>query len=182
MLPKRFPHRFCCRGKTRILERVAPAGSHVLLIGCGNGRDLIALAARGYTITAVEPSATAIREAQRQLDAHALRAPLVEGFFEDAPIPGTFDLVIFSYYCYALIPVSRRRRDALKKASALLKPGGRIVISHASDAAAERSPHLDRPAVRVGLQVGLAARGRRSGLGESPRRAVVAVHPCLRCR
>jgi len=114
------------------LVRAAPPGSRVLLVGSGNGRDLIALAERGYVTTGVEPAAMAVREARRQLAERQTTASVIEGFFEDAPIAGTFDLVIFSYYCYASIPMSARRVDALKKAAGLLIPGGHILVSYAS--------------------------------------------------
>lgn len=115
-----------------LVERFMPPGSHVLVIGCGSGRDLAALAERGCQVTGVEPSDSAIGQAQRMLRERNVPATLVPGFFEDVPVPGAFDAVIFSYYCYAFIPVSRRRIDALRKAAALLKPGGHVLVSHAS--------------------------------------------------
>jgi hypothetical protein len=39
--------------------------------------------------------------------------------------------VIFSYYCYAAIPMASRRIAALKKAAALVNPGGHVIVSHA---------------------------------------------------
>jgi SAM-dependent methyltransferase len=114
------------------IGRVVAPGSHVLLVGCGNGRDLIELADRGYITVGVEPSSLAVHEARRQLQARQIAASLIEGFFEDAPIPGTFDLVIFSYYCYAFIPMSARRVETLKKAKGLLNPGGHVLVSYAS--------------------------------------------------
>ncbi|HWF86350.1 MAG TPA: class I SAM-dependent methyltransferase [Vicinamibacterales bacterium] len=115
-----------------LVERFVPAGARVLLIGCGSGRDLLAFAERGYEVTGVEPAASALLIARRTLLERRLSATLVEGFFEDVPIPGAFDVVIFSFYCYTFIPESRRRIESLRKAAALLKPGGHILISHAS--------------------------------------------------
>ena len=83
-------------------------------------------------MTGVEPSVSAIGHAQRLLQERQVSAALVTGFFEDTPIQGAFDAVIFSYYCYAFIPVSRRRTGALRRAAALLKPGGHVLVSHAS--------------------------------------------------
>ena len=116
-----------------LYERFIPADSHVLVIGCGSGRDLVAFAERGYQVTGIEPADAAIREARRMLLERTLSASLIEGFFEDATVSGAFDVVIFSYYCYAFIPVSRRRIEALKKAAGLLTPGGHIVVSHAAN-------------------------------------------------
>lgn len=115
-----------------LYERFAPAHSHLLVIGCGSGRDLVALAQQGYQVTGIEPADAAIREARHRLLERSLSGSLIEGFFEDASVSGEFDAVIFSYYCYAAIPVSRRRIEALKKAARLLGPGGHIVVSHAA--------------------------------------------------
>jgi len=121
-----------------VIERVAAPGARVLLVGCGSGRDLIALAERGCAVTGVEPAASALRLADRALRERRLSAVLLEGFFEDVPVSGAFDAVIFSFYCYAFIPESQRRIDALRKAAAVLAPGGHIVLSHASTAVRPR--------------------------------------------
>ncbi len=116
-----------------LYDRFVPAGSHVLVVGCGSGRDLVALGQRGYQVTGIDPSERAITEARRRLLERKLSASLIAGFFEDAPVSGRFQAVIFSYYSYALIPVSRRRIEALKKAARLVAPGGHIVVSHAAN-------------------------------------------------
>jgi SAM-dependent methyltransferase len=116
-----------------LYERFLRADSQLLVIGCGSGRDLVALAQRGYRVTGIEPADAAVREARRMLLERTLSGSVIEGFFEDATVPGEFDAVIFSYYCYAAIPVSRRRIEALKKAARLLAPGGHIVVSHAAN-------------------------------------------------
>jgi SAM-dependent methyltransferase len=121
-----------------LAERFFPAGSHLLVIGCGAGRDLIALAERGCQVTGIEPSASALRQARRALADRKIPAALMEGFFEDEPIQDSFDTVIFSYYSYASIPVSRRRIEALRKAAGLLEPGGHVVVSYASRLAPPR--------------------------------------------
>ena len=116
-----------------LYERFVPADSHLLVIGCGSGRDLVALAQRGAQVTGIEPAGSAVREARRMLLERSLSGSVIEGFFEDATVSGEFDAVIFSYYCYAAIPVSRRRIEALKKAARLLAPGGCIVVSYAAN-------------------------------------------------
>lgn len=121
-----------------LVSRWFAPGSRLMVIGCGSGRDLIALAERGCQIAGVEPSASAVQQARRALADRRIQATVLEGFFEDVPIDGTFDGVMFSYYSYACIPVSRRRVDALRKAAGLLGPGGHVVISHAANVAPPR--------------------------------------------
>jgi len=102
---------------------------HVLLVGSGPGRDLVALVGMGYRVTGVEPARRANATARRHLEQRGLSADIIEGFFEDVVLPGRFDVIIFSYCCYNFIPGSRRRIAALRKASAHLTTHGRILIS-----------------------------------------------------
>jgi SAM-dependent methyltransferase len=119
-----------------VVERFVQPAARVLVIGSGSGRDLIALAERGYQVTGVEPADSPLRSAQRVLSERRLAATLIEGFFEDAPLSGEFDVAMFSYYCYSYIPESHRRVGALRKAAEHLAAGGHILVSY---------PILDRP-------------------------------------
>lgn len=105
----------------------------VLLVGSGPGRDLVALVENGYRVTGVEPAGRANATARRHLEQRGLSADIVEGFFEDVTLPGCFDVIMFSYCCYSLIPGSRRRIAALRKAAAHLTARGRIVISYLTE-------------------------------------------------
>ena len=120
-----------------VVRRFVTLDDRVLLVGSGPGRDFVALAARGYRVTGVEPARRAIATARRHLAERGLSAEIVEGFFEDVPLPGRFDVIMFSYCCYSFIPGSGRRIAALRKAADHLTPSGRIVISYLT----ERSGH-----------------------------------------
>jgi SAM-dependent methyltransferase len=126
------------------VTRFVKPGSSILVIGCGSGRDVIPLVEREYRVTGIDPVASALDHAKRILEERQLAASLIEGFFEDTPISGTFDTIIFSYYCYSYVPRSARRVAMLKKAVALLRCGGRVVISHDS-----RTPRPHAWLVRV---------------------------------
>ena len=106
---------------------------NVLLVGSGSGRDLVALVADGYRVTAVEPARRAIATCRRQLEMRGLTAEIIEGFFEDVSLPRRFDVIIFSGCCYNFIPESRRRIAALRKAADHLAPGGRIFINYMTE-------------------------------------------------
>ncbi|HKB11038.1 MAG TPA: class I SAM-dependent methyltransferase [Vicinamibacterales bacterium] len=116
-----------------IVARFVTREDRVLLVGSGPGRDFVALVARGYRITGVEPARRATETARRHLAARGLSAEIIEGFFEDVDLPGAFDVIMFSYGCYSFIPGSRRRIAALQKASAHLNRCGRIVISYLTE-------------------------------------------------
>ena len=102
----------------------------MLVIGAGSGRDVLPLVERGFQVTGIEPASTSLNVARRLLDKKGLSATLIDGFFEDVPVTGRFDAVIFSFYSYSYIPESRRRIAALRKASAHLSPGGHVLVSY----------------------------------------------------
>lgn len=103
-------------------------GARVLVIGCGSGRDVVALARRGCEVVGIDPAGDAIRAGRAAVTARGLQAELIEGFFEDRPWPASFDVVSFSYYTYCYIPGSLRRVDALRQARRALRPGGHILL------------------------------------------------------
>jgi SAM-dependent methyltransferase len=118
--------------EAEIVDTFVRPGFDVLLVGCGSGRDLVPLVEHGCRVTGIDPSEAAITIAQRLLQMRGRSALLLTGFFEDLSIAGRFETVIFSYYAYASIPMSGRRRAALAKASALLKSDGHVIVSHAA--------------------------------------------------
>jgi SAM-dependent methyltransferase len=113
-----------------LFDRFIPRGSDVLLVGSGSGRDVVALAERGCRVTGVEPAGDAVHIAERVLANRGLTATFLEGFFEDAAVSGRFDAVMFSFHAYAYFPESTRRIEVLKKAAALLTPGGHVLVTH----------------------------------------------------
>ena len=108
-----------------VVGDLAPGSA--LDLGCGEGADAVWLSERGWTVTAVDISDTALGRARsaaadrdvadriefRQLD-------LSEGFPE-----GTFDL-ISAQFLHSKIPLDRQK--ILVQAAAALRPGGRLVI------------------------------------------------------
>jgi SAM-dependent methyltransferase len=118
-----------------MVTRFLTHDDQVLLVGCGTGRDLVALTADGYHVTGVEPASRAVAICRRQLKMRGLNAELIEGFFENIALPGRhFDAIVFAVCCYGLIPESRRRIVALRKAADHLTPRGRILINYMTDA------------------------------------------------
>ena len=116
-------------------------GDRILLVGCGTGRDLIALLRAGYRVEGLDPAAGAIAVARRMLDRLELSAPLHTGAVESFAIPGTFDVIVFSWFSYGYIPQSRTRVEVLRRLGRALPPGGRIIVSYVRTAA-----HAELPA------------------------------------
>jgi SAM-dependent methyltransferase len=102
----------------------------ILLIGCGTGRDLIALLKRGHRVTGLDPAPGALVLARQMLAQERLTAELLPGSIQTVPLAESFDAFIFSWYCYAYIPQADNRIAVLRKLKANLNPGGRILISY----------------------------------------------------
>ncbi len=139
--------------ETDFVERFIRPGDDVLLIGCGSGRDLLPLAARDCRVTGIDPVRSSLHIASAMLAERGLTASLIEGFFEEVSIGGAFDAVIFSYYCYSAILESRTRIAMLRKAAAMLKTGGHIVLSASSN-----TPRAHGALIRAARVSGLLCR------------------------
>jgi SAM-dependent methyltransferase len=120
------------RWEQECYDRVLRPGDTILLVGCGTGRDLIALMRRGHSVEGLDPAPGALAIAQQMLDKVGLRATLHRKTIEDAELRGTFDVVIFSASCYGYIPERRGRVAVLEKVTRHLNPGGRVVIFYST--------------------------------------------------
>jgi len=118
-----------------------PRGS-ALEIGCGEGADAVWLAERGWTVTAVDVSPTAISRARAAADERGLADRvrfLVADAVDDLPA-GTYDLVVSSFL-HSWEP-DFPRIDILRRAADRVASGGRLLaVSHA--AAPPWSTHAD---------------------------------------
>jgi SAM-dependent methyltransferase len=117
--------------------RFLKPADHVLVVGCGTGRDLIALLKLGYRVDGVDVSAPSIALARRMLERERLAAELSTGAIETVGLTAHFDAFVFSWFCYGYIPQTASRVAVLGKVKTHLNPEGRILISYVP---AERPP------------------------------------------
>ena len=113
-----------------VYDRFLKPADHVLLVGCGSGRDLIALLKRGHRVAGLDVSGRALALARRMLDRERLSAELYTGAVEVTVPPGSFDAIIFSWFCYGYIPQRHTRVGMLESLRPHLTSGGRVVISY----------------------------------------------------
>jgi SAM-dependent methyltransferase len=115
-----------------VREVALPPGT-ALDLGCGEGGDAIWLAARGWRVTAVDVSATALRrgaEHAREADVaesvHWERHDLSRSFPE-----GSFDLVS-AQFLHSPVAADGEREAILRRAAAAVAPNGiLLVVGHA---------------------------------------------------
>ncbi len=101
-----------------------PLAGRVLVVGCGRGHDVAALADRGCDVTGLDLSPTAVTAARAAYPRHAGR--FVEGNLFDLPagLRGAFDVVVEHTCLSGMAPALRPRYAAGVRAA--LKPGGQI--------------------------------------------------------
>lgn len=100
-------------------------------IACGEGRNAIWLAGRGWQVTGVDFSQVGLDKA-RALEAHADPSTAVQWRCADVTSYRHDEPVELALLCYLQLP-PQQRRDAVRNAAAALAPGGvLLVIGHDS--------------------------------------------------
>lgn len=104
----------------------------LLEIGCGPGANVWFMAREGFTVSGIDGSATAIKQANERLLREGLTADLYVGDYSSLPWPDSnFDGVVenVSLYCNRWTAVKR----ALAEVRRVLKPGAPFLSSFFTD-------------------------------------------------
>ena len=108
------------------VERISPGVA--IDLACGAGRHAIYLAEKGWQVTAVDGSETAIDLAARRAAARNLevKTAVSDLMSQNFTLPsGAFDLIVIAYYL---------QRDLLIQAKEAIRPGGLVLaIVHTPD-------------------------------------------------
>lgn len=112
-----------------LMPGLPKAPASILDIGAGSGRDAAWFAGLGYTVLAVEPSATMRAEGLQRHSGSLFNwlADSLPELREVYRLGASFDVVLLSAVWQHVPPPDRSR--AFRKLVTLLKPGGVIVIS-----------------------------------------------------
>jgi SAM-dependent methyltransferase len=102
----------------------------ILMVGCGTGRDLLALLEHGYRVDGLDAAPRSAATARERVAARGLRSEVHTGSIESFEIPGGFDAFVFSWFCYSYIPQSASRVATLRRLRPHLAAGGRVLISY----------------------------------------------------
>src|SRR5262249_6616245 len=104
-----------------IADRLS-AGSRVLDLGCGEGRDSVYFAERGFEVTGLDVSPEALAKGRRLAEERKVQVQWLCRSMLDAPVGGRFDLV---YSCGSVHHLRRRDRIRLfRRLRPLSAPGG----------------------------------------------------------
>lgn len=137
------------------VRRFLKPDDRILVVGSGSGREVIALRRDGYAVEGLEPAAPTAELSREIMTKIGVDARVRIGGIETVELDGTFDVFLFSWYCYSYIPQRATRVAALRSARAHLAPGGRILLSYIVG-----EPVPRRAPVQVAA---LVARATRSG-------------------
>jgi SAM-dependent methyltransferase len=100
-------------------------------LACGEGRNALWLAQKGWSVTAVDFSAVALGKARRLAASRGLEVDFVEADVTAwVPPAGSFDLVVV---LYLHLPAPSRRQVMARAAQALAHGGVFLVVGHDSD-------------------------------------------------
>ncbi|MGD1043212.1 MAG: class I SAM-dependent methyltransferase [Sedimentisphaerales bacterium] len=121
-------------GILKLIERflgesnLEPSQSSVLDIGCGTGGLACYLASRGFKVTAIDISSTAILEAKKQAASRGLKINFqaTDLCCEQLP-PNAFDIITDNHFLHCIV-FSDERQAVLQNISRALKPHGEYWI------------------------------------------------------
>jgi len=103
----------------------ALAPGRALDVACGEGRNAVWLASKGWRVTGVDFSGAGLAKARRLAADRAVEVTWIEAdVVEWQPPSSSFDLVVVMYLHLA----AEQRRRALSRAAAALAPGGVLLV------------------------------------------------------
>jgi SAM-dependent methyltransferase len=126
----------------REAEQLPPGNA--LDLGCGQGDDAIWLARRGWTVTGVDIAAAALVRAAQRAEAAGVDTITWQQHDLAATFPeGSFDLVTAAYLHS---PVELPRSEILRRAAAVVAPGGTLlIVGHAGFPPGSGHDHMEMP-------------------------------------
>jgi SAM-dependent methyltransferase len=113
----------------RVLKTLSP-GTRVLDCACGIGSDAVALARRGYNVTASDGSASMVAETQRRSGQFGVEINITQSRWQDLSerVPGSFELILCLGNSMVHTETKSNMLSSLDGIKKVLSPGGVLVI------------------------------------------------------
>lgn len=114
----------------RLVNGPMAVRGRVLDVGCGAGREAIALAKLGYDVVGIDIAARMVEAAQQNADEHGVSISfLVLAAHEVTPALGSFDYILTTSGFYTYVPTRRLRVRTLTALKQVLGPEGTLFLS-----------------------------------------------------
>jgi SAM-dependent methyltransferase len=115
--------------EVEVLGRHVKKG-RMLVLGSGWGRESLAIAARGLSVTGIDTNETAVRTAQRRAEAAGVPARFHRASFLSLPYrAASWDYVLMAGTMYSAVPGAAGRQRLLEGLVRVLKPEGLLILS-----------------------------------------------------
>ena len=126
-----FPEAVFAAGEVQVEKAVALSGVEggaALDLGCGPGRHAIALAKRGFSVTAVDLSPFHLARARERAAVASVSIEFVESDMRSFVRPGAFNLALSLFTSFGYFEDRQDDLLVLRNIHDSLKPGGRLVM------------------------------------------------------
>ncbi len=112
----------------KLLKLSGVAGGAALDLGCGPGRHAVALARRGFEVTAVDRTRFLLDKARTRAREAGVEVEFVEQDMRRFRRPRAFDLALSMFTAFGYFDDPAEDLQVLQNVQASLRPGGRLVI------------------------------------------------------
>lgn len=131
-----------------VCNRYGIDSGRILVLGCGWGREAIAIARRKVGVVGVDLNHDVLKVPRRIAKTHGYLADFHQASFLSLPYtPASFNFAIFSGTMYSAIPTRRGRQVLLNDLGRLVKPDGPIILSYQIQH--QSASRLDRLSARL---------------------------------
>jgi SAM-dependent methyltransferase len=106
------------------------AGSQVLLVGCGGGRDLVGLSRHGFLVDGIDVAPGVVDACRKKLGELGIAGRVYGARVEDVRFETVYDAAVFTWQGYGLIPERAERIRTLQAIAGAVRNGGRILLTY----------------------------------------------------